>query len=89
VTDLIAFDVYRTESLSISGRQLTARFLLRKDQEAYELLVSDESTGEVWKCGYTAETARDFASQTGEGLEQHVYSILKSDIEDGIGHSEA
>ena len=63
------------------------RFLRRKDLEAYELLVSDDATGEIWKCGYSAETARDFAAQTGEKLEQHVYEILKNDIANGISHS--
>ena len=88
MTDLIAFDIYRTENLSIDGRQLVARFLRRKDLGAYELSVSDESTGEVWKCGYSAETARDFAKQRGHDLEQYVYAILKSDVTNGVGHSQ-
>ena len=87
MTTLIAFDIYRTENITIAGRNLTARFLRQKDQEAYELLVSDDATGEIWKCGYSAETARDFATQTGDQLEQHVYGILKSDIAHGISHS--
>lgn len=88
MTDLIAFDIYRTENFLIDGRQLIARVLRRKDLEAYELLVSDESTGEVWKCGYSAETARDFAKQTDDDLERHVYAILKSDVTNGMGHSQ-
>jgi len=87
MTSLIAFDIYRTEAVKVSGKQLVARFLRRKDQEAYELHITDESTGQVWKCGYSAETARDFSQQTGEQLVQHVYEILKSDVVAGISHS--
>lgn len=87
MTRLIAFDIYRTERISIPGRTLTARFLRRKDREAYELLVSDDSTEEIWKCGYSVETARDFAAETGGRLEQHVYEIFKSDVVHGINHS--
>ena len=86
MTDLIAFEIYRTEEISVSGRQLVARFLRRKDHEAYELLLSDEITGEVWKAGYSAETARDFAKQNSEALEQHVYEILKGDVAASIRH---
>ena len=84
---LIAFDIYRTENISVSGRKLTVRFLRRKDQEAYELLVSDESTEKVWKFCYSVETARDFAGQTREELEQHILEIIKGDITHGISHS--
>lgn len=87
MTHLIAFDIYRTEQVSVAGKRLIARFLRRKDHEAYELLLSDETTGEVWRCGYSAETARDFAVQTGEVLEQHVYALLKGDAAAGIKHT--
>lgn len=87
MTMLIAFDIYRTEILSINDKKLTARFLRRKDHEAYELLVSDESSGEVWHCGYSKETAMEFANQQGKSLEQLVFKLILSDVENGISHS--
>lgn len=87
MTDLIAFEIYRTEEISIFGKQMIARFLRRKDHEAYELLLSDEASGDIWKCGYSAETARDFAKQTGEALEQHVYAIIRNDAANDIKHT--
>lgn len=86
---LIAFDIYRTETATINGKELTVRFLRRKDQEEYELLVSDNSSGEVWRCGYSKETAIDYANQHGESLDALVYKLILSDVENGIGHSKA
>lgn len=85
---LIAFDIYRTETATINGKELTIRFLRRKDQEAYELLVSDESSGAVWRCGYSKETAIDYANQHGESMEALVRELILSDVENGIAHSQ-
>ena len=88
MTILIAFDIYRTATITINDKQLTARFLRRKDHEAYEILVSDESSGEVWRCGYSKEMAIDFSKQQGEPLEKLVCMLLFSDVESGISHSQ-
>lgn len=86
MTRLIAFDIYRTVNVSVNGRPLVARFLRSKDHEVFELLLSDEESGQIWKCSYSAETAIDFAKEAGESLEQHVYEILKGDVANGIDH---
>lgn len=88
MSTLIAFEIYRTENISISGKNLTVRFLRRKDFEDYELRVSDEEKGETWSYSYSAETARDFASQNGEALEQQIFEILKSDVQSDSCHSQ-
>ena len=84
MTELIAFDIYRTEALTLNADKYVVRFGKRKDREEYALFANNEAGTKSWRCFYSPEVAADFKRSTGKELETEVYSVLKDDIERGI-----
>lgn len=84
MTELIAFDIYRTEALTLNADKYVVRFAKRKDREEYALFANNEAGTKSWRCFYSPEVAADFKRSTGKELETEVYSVLKDDIERGI-----
>ncbi|OGB53982.1 MAG: hypothetical protein A2503_08815 [Burkholderiales bacterium RIFOXYD12_FULL_59_19] len=84
MTDVIAFDIYRTETLTLNADKYVVRFAKRKDGEEYALFAVNETGTKSWRCFYSPEVAADFKRSTGKALETGVYSVLKHDIERGI-----
>jgi hypothetical protein len=84
MTELIAFEIYRTEKLTLNADKYIVRFTRRKNGEEYALFADNETATKSWRCFYTPEVAVDFERSTGETLEAEVYSVLRGDIERGI-----
>jgi hypothetical protein len=84
MTELIAFEIYRTEALTLNGEEYTVRFAKRKDHEQYALFADNDIGTKSWRCFYSPEVAADFKRSTGKALESEVYSVLKGDIQRGI-----
>lgn len=84
MTELIAFHIYRIETLTLNADKYVVRFSKRKDCEEYALFANSETGTKNWRCFYSPEIAADFQRTTGEELETIVYSILKEDIESGL-----
>lgn len=83
MSELIAFEIYRTENITIKGESFTVRFTKRRDREEYELHAANDAGTKNWKGSYSSETATDFALSTGLQLEEGVYAILKGEIDRG------
>lgn len=83
MSEIIAFEIYRTENISINGDAFTVRFAKRKDGEEYALFAVNENKTKSWRGFYSPETAADFKHSTGRQLEEEVYAVLKGDIERG------
>lgn len=83
MTQLIAFDIYRTELIVFNGECFTVNFSKRKDAEEFALFAVNDDRTKRWKGFYSAETAADFAVSTGQRLEDEVYRVLMGDIESG------
>jgi len=82
VTNLIAFHTYREEMIELQGEKFTVRFTKRKDQEEYALFATNASGTKNWRGFYTPEVAKEFTLTTGKKLEETVYEVLRSDIEE-------
>lgn len=83
MSEIIAFETYRTENITINGESFTVHFTKRKDGEEYALFAVNDDRTKNWRGFYSAETAVDFTRSTGRRLEEEVYSVLKGDIERG------
>lgn len=85
MTILIAFHIYRTEQLTISGKTYAVHFTRRNDTGDYELYAVEQGPSRSsWRCSYSSETAADFARSQGKALEDEVFKVLKGDIERGL-----
>jgi hypothetical protein len=83
MTQLIAFEIYRTEVLVLNGERFTVRFSKRKDAEEFALFAVNDAGTKSCNGFYSPETAADFMASTGQRLEDEVYKVLKGDIERG------
>lgn len=81
MSELIAFHVYRTETLELKGNQYTVSFTKRSDQEEYALFAVNANKLKSWHAFYSREVAEDFKKSTDHVLEYKVYEILKCEIE--------
>ena len=81
VTSLIAFQTYREETIELQGEKFTLRFTKRKDQEEYALFATNAGGTKNWRGFHTPEVAREFNLITGKKMEEAVYKVLRSDIE--------
>jgi len=83
MTQLIAFEIYRTEVLVFNGERFTVSFSKRKDTEEFALFAVNDERTKSWRGFYSPETAADFVASTGQQLEDEVYKVLRGDIERG------
>lgn len=84
MTQLIGFDIYRTETIEINGTSYTVRFAVSKDGQEHKLFVSNESNSKQASYEFTQEVSSDFKHYQGQELQDQVFSIIKSDISSGI-----
>lgn len=84
MTELIAFKIYRTETIKVGGETFTVRFTYRTDGEEYALFASNTDNTKRWKCFYSTQVADDFNELKGESLASEVLKVLKGDIEFGL-----
>lgn len=84
MTDIIAFEIYRTENMTINGECIRVNFTQRKDLDEYALFAVNGSGTKRWSGFYSAATATEFTHCTGLEMEEEVYSILRIDIEQGL-----
>jgi hypothetical protein len=84
MSELIAFHIYRTETLQLNREKYIVHFTKRNDLEEYALFAKSESSANNWRCFYSPEIAADFKRSTGRELEEEVYAVLKGDIERGL-----
>ncbi len=83
MTQLIAFEIYRTEVIVFNEDRFTVSFSKRKDGEEFALFAVNDDRTKRWSGFYSAETAADFAMSTGQRLEDEVYQVLRGDLERG------
>jgi hypothetical protein len=81
MSEIIAFEIYRTENIAIKGETFAICFSKRKSGEEYALFAVNDAQTKRWRGFYSPETAADFARVTGLPLEKEVYAIFKADIE--------
>ncbi len=81
MTELLAFQTYREETIELQGEKFTVRFTKRKDQEEYALFATNAVGTKNWRGFYTLEVATEFNLITDKKLEEAVYQVLGSDIE--------
>lgn len=86
MTDLIAFDIYRTELLKIKDKTYEVNFTKRKNSEEYNLIAINPNNQKQFHASYSVEIADDFKKSTGDNLAEVVYQILKNDIERAESH---
>lgn len=79
MTQLIAFEIYRTEELVLNGYEYTVFFSKRRDTQEYEIFAVNHDKTKSIRGSYSAETAKDFKSYTGNDLQEAVYNILKDE----------
>lgn len=84
MTELIAFNIYRTETLTLNEEKYLVRFAKRNDDEEYALFADNESRTKRWRCFYSPEVAANFMRSTGKALETEVYLVLRDKIEGDI-----
>jgi hypothetical protein len=80
MSQIITFEIYRTEVLTISGEQFTVSFAKRKEEDEYALFAVNGNRTKSWRAFYSAEAAANFAVCTGQSLEDEVYKVLKGDV---------
>ena len=83
MTQLIGFDIYRTETMLIGETTYVVRFTVSKDGQEYILLVSNESDGKQAKYNFSKEVANDYKHYEGKELEAEVEKIIEQDIRAG------
>tara|TARA_Y100000589_G_C26919403_1_gene533718 strand:+ start:428 stop:733 length:306 start_codon:yes stop_codon:yes gene_type:complete len=81
---LIGFDVYRTESISVAGVPYIIRFSESKDGQEYKLFVSNGLNNNQASYSFAKEVADDFRHYHGRELESEVAKIIESDVQAGI-----
>jgi len=84
MSQMIGFNIYRTERISLNGVNYTIRFTSRKDGQEYKLLVSNESNDKQASYEFTEETASDFKHYHGEELQEQVARFIEGDIKSGL-----
>ena len=84
MTQMIGFDIYRTETIVINNITYTVRFTISKDGQENKLLVSNESNSKQASYQFTQEVANDFKHYQGQELQGHVFRMIESDINTGI-----
>lgn len=89
MSEIIAFEIYRSEEISINGETFRVNFSKRKDAEEYALFAVSSDRTKSWRGFYSAETAADFERSHGETLEKEMYAVLRGDIESGNYQSSA
>lgn len=76
MSEIIAFEIYRVESLTINGENFVVYFTKKKDSAEYKLIALNEDRTTCLQRTYWAETADDFTHKKGGKLEKAVYNIL-------------
>ena len=80
MTQMISYNTYRTENITVSGKQYTVRFTSTADNKDHALMVSNNETNQQGKYHFSAEVANDYKQQHGEELSNTVLDIINGDI---------
>lgn len=80
VTQLLSYNIYRTESILLSQNPYTVRFALSADGREYVLFVSNDFTQQQTKYRFTSEVANDFKHHHSEKLADEVFKIIEDDV---------
>ena len=84
MTELIAFQTYRTERLQINGDLFTVQFTKRKGRpDVYALFAINDDTTKSWQCFYSGKTANEFEKTAGNRLEELICAVLNGDVDRG------
>ena len=81
MTQIISYNVYRTENITVLGKPYTVRFTSKPDNQDHVLMVSNNETNQQGKYHFSAEDANDYKQQHNEELANVVLDIIKGDIE--------
>ena len=80
MTELIAFDIERSEELTLNGRSCVVHFHKRRDGEEYRLIAIDHESGKQESCSYSEETAAYFKALHGAELADEVARMLAAHV---------
>ncbi|PKN21882.1 MAG: hypothetical protein CVU68_06110 [Deltaproteobacteria bacterium HGW-Deltaproteobacteria-3] len=80
MTPIIGFNIYRTENLVCSGNYYTVRFCVSKNEQDFELFVTNNTNHKEKSYRFNQEVADSFKEYTGEQVETEIFKIIQSDI---------
>lgn len=84
MTQMISYNIYRTENITVLGTPYTVRFTSTADNQDHALMVSNNETNQQGKYHFSAEVANDYQQQHNEELSNAVLDIIKGDIENNL-----
>ncbi len=84
MTKLISFHTYQTKNISILGNEYFIRFTQSQDKSKYSLLVSNITTSQESKYGYTKEDAANFKRYSNQKLQNTIMEIIKEGSREGV-----
>lgn len=81
MSELMAFDLFRTEPLDVDGEKYTVHFSKRRDGEETKIsAVHDHDTNKSVAIHFSTEAAPDFYSTTGRPLSDEVVALLAEEV---------
>jgi len=81
MTQILSYNIYRTENIIVLGKPYTVRFTSTPDGQDHALMVSNDATNQQGKYHFSAEVANDYKQQHDEDLANEVLNIIKDDLE--------
>jgi hypothetical protein len=82
MTQLLSFQIYRTENINIAGTSYTLRFSSAGDGEEHILMITNEANKKSAKYHFSPDVEHDFEFFHGEKLEKAVLEMFRSDFDD-------
>ena len=80
MSDLLAFNIYRTEKLNLTGELFTINFTRRNDGQEFAIHALNQSGSKNLRVSFTKETADDFSILQGDDLATEVYKVLLPEL---------
>ena len=77
MSEVIAFERYRIEVLTLDGERITVRFTKNKNAEEHVVFAANDDGSRRGICYYSPDAAASIAKMTGQELENAVRAILQ------------
>ena len=81
MSELIAFEVYRTIAIKFNEEDVVIRLSKRKDFDEYALFAENKNGTKRWHCSYPLEMAVDLNKSTEQELNIKISSIIQECID--------
>ena len=80
MTQVLSYNIYRTENITVSGKPYTIRFTSTPDGQDHALMVSNNETNQQGKYHFSSEVASDYKHLHDKELTDEVLNIIKDDL---------